>query len=142
MTDCVFCDIINEPGDNATLVTELEHSVILLNFNQADYPGQVIVAYKGHVEDLIELPKNLRDAFNDEVMSVAAAIRDLYDADRINYCNLGNAEPHTHWHIIPRQKGDKNAGGPPAFTPDAQIEKLSDHEYRAIAAKIRCALRP
>jgi diadenosine tetraphosphate (Ap4A) HIT family hydrolase len=32
------------------------------------------------------------------------ALRDVMKVDRVNYALLGNAEPHLHWHLIPRSK--------------------------------------
>lgn len=134
---CPFCDILSGKR-TSTFIAELDNSIVLLNYDQENYPGRVLVVLKTHEVDTLTLSKSLRDAFNDDVMFVAGAIREFYKADRINYCNLGNEVEHIHWHIIPRYKGDINWGGPP--WPVEQPENLSDEDYRKIAENIRDAL--
>ncbi len=141
MTDrsCIFCDTITHK-ERPTYITELDNSVVLLNYDQEHYPGRVLVVLKTHETDMLMLPKILRDDLNDDVMLAAGAIKKLYKADRMNYCNLGNEVEHIHWHIIPRYKGDINWGRPP--WPVDTPEHLPDEEYRKIAEKIREMLQP
>ena len=135
--DCLFCKIIRDK-DNATLIAELPHSVALLNFDQTNYPGRSLVVLKDHYTEYLALPKSLRDAFNDDKVSVARAIQTAFNPDRLNYDNLGNEVSHQHWHVTPRYKGGPNEGRPP--WPVAEFKKLSDDEYRVIAQRIRAAL--
>lgn len=134
---CVFCNAIKDTGA-PTFIAELDQSVVLLNFDQENYPGRCMVVLKDHETDMLSLSKDVRDAFNDEVMAVAAALDALYKPERMNYANLGNEVPHLHWHIIPRYESGPNPGRPP--WPVEKPEKAGDNEYRAIAQEIRAKL--
>jgi diadenosine tetraphosphate (Ap4A) HIT family hydrolase len=135
---CVFCSVAQDKNQ-ATFIAEMPHSVAVLNFDQTNYPGRCLVILKNHQTDMLALPKNLRETFNDEAMKVAQAVQKVFGPERINYCNLGNEVPHLHWHIIPRYKGGPNEGRPP--WPASPWKKLEDGEYREIAAKLRQALQ-
>ena len=56
-------------------------------------------------------------------MSTAArAIQAAVGAFKMNYEVLGNADPHLHCHLIPRQQGEPKPKAPAWLHPEPQAE--------------------
>lgn len=88
---------------------ELWHPVGQLNvsalgfYDDARFPGRCLLVLNEHADDLAALePPSLHD-FVDDAVEAAKAIRSVTQADRVNYAVLGNAEPHLHFHLVPRK---------------------------------------
>jgi diadenosine tetraphosphate (Ap4A) HIT family hydrolase len=126
----------DEPG---LRIAELEMCYVLLNRDQF-FTGYTFVVTKKHVTELFHLEKKERQMVIEEVNGVAAALYNLYGADKINYELLGNMSPHMHWHIIPRFRSD--ALWPrPVWSEQHPERDLTESEYAARTAHIRDHLR-
>jgi diadenosine tetraphosphate (Ap4A) HIT family hydrolase len=71
-------------------------------YDDARFPGRCLLPTLKHFAELGDMPGKLRCTFVDETTQVADAIRRVTKATRVNYAVLGNAEPHVHFHLIPR----------------------------------------
>lgn len=71
-------------------------------YDDARFPGRLIVSLIEHYEHLEDAPDELASAFIRDVQFAARVLRDVTGSDRINVAILGNQEPHVHAHVIPR----------------------------------------
>ena len=136
MTQCVFCRIVAKEIP-AALVYEDEQTLAFMDAGQVN-PGHVLVAVKGHAENLYELNDVQAGALLCTAARVARAIRDAYQPQGLSvYQANGKAAWqsvfHYHMHLVPRHEGDGMALTWPAKNPPR--EKLVEY-----AAKIRNAL--
>jgi diadenosine tetraphosphate (Ap4A) HIT family hydrolase len=74
------------------------------------YPGFLRVIVNRHVKEMTDLDE--RERLMRVVFACEAALRKLYDPDKVNLASLGNVVPHLHWHVIARFADD-------AHFPDA-----------------------
>jgi diadenosine tetraphosphate (Ap4A) HIT family hydrolase len=138
-TKCPFCqDVdIDLKRKNPQWIADLQVSTALLCTNQI-CPGYTILIYnKGHFTELIQLNREDRIAYLEDLVKVAKAIYNAYQPHKMNYELLGNVVPHLHWHIIPRQVSDPIELHWPIWGKDYAEVKLPDDEYREIVEKIR-----
>ena len=78
---------------------------MILGWNQHFY-GYSLFICKKHVVELFDLDMEYRTKFMQEMTIAAEAVKNAFNADKINYECLGNGDVHLHWHIFPRVKGD------------------------------------
>ncbi len=136
MTACIFCRIVAREIP-AAVVFEDEHTLAFMDAGQVN-PGHVLVAAKGHAENLYELSDAQAGALLRTAARVARAIRDAYEPQGLSvYQANGKAAWqtvfHYHMHLLPRHDGDGMALTWPAKNPPR--EKLAEY-----AAAIRKAL--
>ena len=137
MSNCVFCRIVAKEVP-AAVVYEDEHTLAFMDAGQVN-PGHVLVAAKGHAENLYELNDAQAGALLRTAARVARAIRDAYKPQGLSvYQANGKAAWqtvfHYHMHLVPRHEGDGMALTWPAKNPPR--EKLGEY-----ATEIRKALR-
>jgi histidine triad (HIT) family protein len=136
MSNCVFCRIVAKEIP-AVVVYEDEQTVAFMDAGQVN-PGHVLVAAKGHAENLYELNDAQASALLRTAARVARAIREAYKPQGLSvYQANGKAAWqtvfHYHMHLVPRHEGDGMALTWPAKNPPR--EKLGEY-----AAAIRQAL--
>ena len=136
MSHCIFCRIVAKEIP-AAVVYEDEHTLAFMDAGQVN-PGHVLVAAKGHAENLYELNDAQAGALLRTAARVARAIRDAYQPQGLSvYQANGKAAWqsvfHYHMHLLPRHEGDGMALTWPAKNPPR--EKLAEY-----AAAIRKAL--
>jgi histidine triad (HIT) family protein len=134
MSNCIFCRIVAKEIP-AALVYEDEHTLAFMDAGQVN-PGHVLVAAKGHAENLYELNDAQAGALLRTAAHVARAIRDVYQPQGLSvYQANGKAAWqsvfHYHMHLLPRHEGDGMALTWPAKNPPR--EKLV--EYAAAIQK-------
>ncbi len=132
--DCDFCsDIHLEENPHSFLVSELKTSFVRLPKNQY-WKGWTIVALKRHATELYELSDQESADFTKEIASVAKAVKEVFQAVKINYAIYGNLCPHLHCHILPQQiENDPHA----PIKQNAEAVFLSEDEYKTIIEKLR-----
>lgn len=137
-SDCPLCRVVadaNEP----TRIFDFENSVALLNYEQTDYPGFVLLVLREHYEHPHEVPESLMAKYLAERNRLVRAVMKAYPATtRMNYCCMGNSVAHMHDHIVARNPNDPQPGRNPF--PLHEEPRLSDDEYRALCARIRAEL--
>jgi len=118
-----MCNVIRKikNGENPWFVRELETGYVILGWNQHFY-GYSLFICKRHVVEIFDLDIEFRTKYMQEMVIVAEAVKNAFNADKINYECLGNGDVHLHWHIFPRVKGDlgeygDNGKGPVWWLP-------------------------
>ena len=76
----------------------------------AGYPGFLRVIVNRHVKEMTDLAE--RERLMRVVFACEAALRQLYQPEKVNLASLGNVVAHLHWHVIARFPDD-------AHFPDA-----------------------
>ena len=118
-------------------ICDLSVSQLIL-FKEQSHPGRVIVAYKDHVSELVDISEEDRNAFFADVAKAAKAIHKAFNPDKVNYGAYGDGGCHLHFHLVPKYEGQFEWGTPFAMNP-GQVY-LTDAEYDAMIAKIKAAL--
>lgn len=138
---CALC----EPTPHQTLWQDDFCRVVLLN--DEDYPAYCRVELLEHVKEMSDLPPTERARMMKTVFAVEAALREMFNPDKINLASLGNKTPHVHWHVIPRFENDKhfpNSHWGEALR-DGNPDQLNEQTKTALAEKIstliQCALK-
>ncbi|HZE59567.1 MAG TPA: HIT family protein [Burkholderiales bacterium] len=134
MSDCVFCRIVAKEIP-AAVVYEDEHALAFMDAGQVN-PGHVLVAARGHAENIYELSDAQAAALLRAAAHVARAIRDTYQPQGLSvYQANGKAAWqsvfHYHMHLVPRHENDGMTLSWPAKNPPR--EKL--FEYAAAIRK-------
>ncbi len=128
MSSCVFCRIVAKEIP-AAVVYEDELTIAFMDAGQVN-PGHVLVAAKGHAENLYELNDAQAGALLRSAARVARAIRDAFQPQGLSvYQANGKAAWqtvfHYHMHLVPRSEGDGMALSWPAKNP--LREKLAEY---------------
>jgi diadenosine tetraphosphate (Ap4A) HIT family hydrolase len=71
-------------------------------YDDARFPGRMIVSLREHVEHLDEVRPDLLSCLMQDVTAASTVLRKALGADRVNVAFLGNQVPHLHAHLIPR----------------------------------------
>lgn len=104
MDDCPLCrKLADPPGDD--IVWRFSHSLAVLGPWQY-YQGYCILIAKRHVKELFDLTAAERQAYTEEMATLAAAVAACFRPRKLNYELLGNQVPHLHWHLFPRYEAD------------------------------------
>ena len=118
-------------------ICDLRVSQLIL-FKEQSHPGRVIVAYRDHVSELVDISDEDRNAFFADVAKVARALHSVFHPDKVNYGAYGDTGCHLHMHLVPKYNGGDEWGSTFQMNPDKVY--LTDEEYEAMAEKIRAAL--
>ncbi len=122
--NCPVCQ--NLPSSkNLVTIAETDASWIEAIPNVA-LKGTCYVLSKKHAVELFDLSDEDAFAFLKDVMRTARMLKEITQAEKINYEIHGNTIPHLHLHLFPRYlEGDRFQDGPidPRVTdPPAYIE--------------------
>ena len=114
--ECIFCEFINKKKKqhrNNLPFLVLHESKNTISFLSADFPakedGHVLVIPKKHFEKIEEIPKYIQHELIEHVSLIIKTLRKNHEG-----CNFllndgtaaGQCVPHSHFHIIPRDKKD------------------------------------
>ena len=104
---CLFCRIAAGEAP-AHRVLDDDRFVAFLDIRPL-FPGHVLVAPRGHVETLTDLPTVRVAPFFERVQRMASAVQQALGAQgtfvAINN-TVSQSVPHLHVHVVPRTKGD------------------------------------
>ncbi len=135
-TGCVFCSII--AGEVPAFVVHDDESAIAFLDTRPIFFGHTLVAPKGHVVTLPELPPDQIGPFFARVQLVAAAVPIAMEAEGTFVAQnnvVSQSVPHLHVHVVPRKKKDGLKG---FFWPRRKYD--DDEQARETAARIRDAI--
>lgn len=104
------------------------------------FPGRCVVTLHQHAMELFELTPSVRHAFADDVSTAARAVKLAVNAFKMNYEILGNADPHVHCHLIPRQLDEPKPKAPAWLHPETQAV-LASGKAEEIKQRIVTLLR-
>jgi diadenosine tetraphosphate (Ap4A) HIT family hydrolase len=115
----------------------MEHSIFVVGDHQW-HRGYAVVALKEHVREPYLLAPDVQREHFREVMRAAQALDKTFLPVKMNFSCYGNAEPHVHWHIVPRYADDPHPGNDPWEDIARFGEKtITAAEAREIATRIR-----
>lgn len=132
--NCAYCiegELVDAFGIK---ICELESSKVYL-FKEQSHPGRVIVAHKEHVSEIVELSKEQRAVYMEDIAKVADVLHKLFHPDKINYGAYGDTGHHLHFHLVPKYKEGYEWGGVFAMNPGEKY--LTEEEYTELIEKIR-----
>ena len=115
-------------------ICDLQVSSLIL-FKEQSHPGRVIVAYKDHVSELVDISDEERDLFFADVAKAAKAIHKAFHPDKVNYGAYGDGGCHLHFHLVP-----KYADGfewKTVFQMNPGAVYLTDEAYAEMIQKIK-----
>ena len=97
--NCGYCmrgEILDKFG---IFICDLQVSSLIL-FKEQSHPGRVIVAYKDHVSELVDINDEERNLFFADVARAANALHKAFHPDKINYGAYGDGGCHLHFHLV------------------------------------------
>ena len=115
-------------------ICDLKVSQLIL-FKEQSHPGRVIVAYKDHVSELVDISAEERAAYFEDIAAAANAIHKAFHPDKINYGAYGDGGCHLHFHLVPKYEGGDEFGGVFQMNPDKVY--LTEAEYAEMIQKIK-----
>lgn len=104
MSNCMYCT----PGLEVILWQSPQCRVILED--NANFTGWCKVAWNQHVSEFSHLSSVEVDMLMNVVKNVELALIHILHPKKINIASLGTAmaQPHLHWHVIPRYEDDSH----------------------------------
>ena len=132
--NCGYCmrgEILDKFG---IYICDLRVSSLIL-FKEQSHPGRVIVAYKDHVSELVDINDEERNLFFEDVAQAANALHKAFHPDKVNYGAYGDGGCHLHFHLVPKYKDEFEWTTVFQMNPGAVY--LSDAEYAEMIEKIK-----
>lgn len=133
-TNCGYCmrgELLDKFG---IYICDLRVSSLIL-FKEQSKPGRVIVAYKDHVSEIVNLTEEERNLFFADVNQVANALHKAFAPKKVNYGAYGDTGCHLHFHLVPKYEGGDEFGG--VFQMNPNKVYLTDAEYAEMIQKIK-----
>jgi ATP adenylyltransferase len=138
LPDCFYCRKDQRLDDLMIEIGPLEVSTLYL-FKEQTHPGRCVVAYRGHVNELFELPAGELELFAKDVARAAKAIRDAFHPAKINYGAYSDKLPHLHFHLVPKYADGASYGTTFEMMP-SEKKILSTSEYATAIDAIKALL--
>jgi diadenosine tetraphosphate (Ap4A) HIT family hydrolase len=138
LPDCFYCRRDQRLRDLMIEIASLSVSTLYL-FKEQTHPGRCVVAYRGHVNELFELPEADFAPYTKDVARAAKAIKTAFGATKINYGAYSDKLPHLHFHLVPKYQDGPSFGTTFEMMP-ANKKLLSEAEYAAAVRAIKAAL--
>jgi diadenosine tetraphosphate (Ap4A) HIT family hydrolase len=110
----VGCELCEVPGGE--LLWEDDFCRVI-SVKDGDYPGFCRVILRQHCREMSDLTDDAQIKLMRVVFAVEAALRTVYQPDKINLASFGNVVPHLHWHVVPRWHDDRHFPQPVWGTP-------------------------
>ena len=135
--NCGYCmrgELLDKFG---IYICDLSVSSLIL-FKEQSKKGRVIVAYKDHVSEIVDISEEERNAFMADVCRASKAIHKAFNPNKVNYGAYGDTGCHLHMHLVPKYEGGDEWGG--VFQMNPGKVYLSDEEYKEMIEKIKANL--
>ena len=136
-SNCGYCmrgELLDKFG---IFICDLEVSSLIL-FKEQSKPGRVIVAYKDHVSEIVNISDEERNLFMADVTRAAKALHAAFHPNKVNYGAYGDTGCHLHMHLVPKYEGGDEWGG--VFQMNPGKVYLTDEEYADMIEKIKANL--
>ena len=137
MQNCGYCQGGELLAKFGIKICDLEVSQLIL-FKEQSHPGRVIVAYKDHVSEIVNISDEERNLFFADVNRAAKALHAAFKPNKINYGAYGDTGCHLHFHLVPKYEGGDEWGG--VFQMNPGKVYLTDEEYAEMIEKIKANL--
>lgn len=135
--NCAYCMEGELVAKFGIKICELKTSKVYL-FKEQSHEGRVVVAYKDHVGEMVELTEEERNNFFEDINQIAKALHAAFNPDKINYGAYGDTGRHLHFHLVPKYKDGFEWGGVFAMNPDQKY--LTEDQYGQLIEKIKSYL--
>ena len=132
--NCAYCmrgELLDKFG---IFICDLQVSSLIL-FKEQSKPGRVIVAYKDHVSEIVDISEEERNLFMADVTRAAKALHAAFKPNKVNYGAYGDTGCHLHMHLVPKYEGGDEWGG--VFQMNPGKVYLTDAEYAEMIEKIK-----
>lgn len=136
-SNCAYCmrgELLDKFG---IFICDLQVSSLIL-FKEQSKPGRVIVAYKDHVSEIVDISEEERNLFMADVTRAAKALHAAFKPNKVNYGAYGDTGCHLHMHLVPKYEGGDEWGG--VFQMNPAKTYLTDDEYTEMIEKIKANL--
>ena len=136
-SNCGYCmrgELLDKFG---IFICDLEVSSLIL-FKEQSKPGRVIVAYKDHVSEIVNISDEERNLFMADVTRAAKALHGAFHPNKVNYGAYGDTGCPLHMHLVPKYEGGDEWGG--VFQMNPGKVYLTDEEYAEMIEKIKANL--
>lgn len=137
MQNCGYCQGGELLAKFGIKICDLDVSQLIL-FKEQSKPGRVIVAYKDHVSEIVDISEDERNRFFADVTRAAKALHAAFHPKKVNYGAYGDTGCHLHFHLVPKYEGGDEYGGVFQMNPDKVY--LTDAEYEEMIEKIKANL--
>ncbi len=137
MQNCGYCQGGKLLAKFGIKICDLDVSQLIL-FKEQSKPGRVIVAYKDHVSEIVNISEEERNRFFADVTRAAKALHAAFHPKKVNYGAYGDTGCHLHFHLVPKYEGGDEYGGVFQMNPDKVY--LTDEEYAEMIEKIKANL--
>ena len=135
--NCGYCARGEALDKFGIFITELDVSSLIL-FKEQSKPGRVIVAYRDHVSELVDISDDERNRYFADIARVARALHKAFHPKKVNYGAYGDTGCHLHFHLVPKYEGGDEFGGVFQMNPDKVY--LTESEYAEMIEKIKANL--
>ena len=108
-------------------------------FKEQSKMGRLILAYKDHVSEIVDISDEERNQFFADINKVAKAIHKIFSPSKVNYGMYGDTGCHLHMHLVPKYEGGDEWGS--TFTMNPENKYLKENEYEEMAKILRKELK-
>jgi diadenosine tetraphosphate (Ap4A) HIT family hydrolase len=104
----------------------------MLLMNDRRFPWLILVPEREDAREIVDLAPADRAVLIEEIAQASAALRSLFQPDKLNVGALGNVVPQLHVHVIARFAADPAWPGPvwgsgaPQPYQEIEIEEIKD----------------
>ena len=130
---CFYCEKDQRLYDLMAPLAELDWADVYL-FRDQKHRGRVVVALKGHCDEIWQLADEQRNGFFADVALAAQAVSNVAHADKINYAIYGDNVSHFHVHVVPKVRDGLQWGGP--FTDTLPKVALPEADFKALGLEL------
>ena len=136
MAGCFYCEKDHE-GRNAIMmeVGKMKAGTLYLFKDQA-HKGRCVLALTDHKKELFECDDQERIDYAEDLALASKAVKKLWGCTKINLASFGDANPHLHFHIVPKYEGGFEFGGNFTITNPNPVH-LTDAEYAEMIAALK-----
>ena len=134
MQNCGYCQGGELLAAFGIKICDLDVSQLIL-FKEQSHPGRVIVAYKDHVSEIVNISDEERNRFFADVNRAAKALHAAFNPVKVNYGAYGDTGCHLHFHLVPKYRDEFEWGG--VFAMNPQQKFLTDAEYDELIAELK-----
>ncbi len=106
MATCMFC----EPDNPLFVLKEYPHWILRLSRSQ-QVPGWCHASLKRHAEQFEEMTDEELSELKQVITEWKRALHMAFNPDWFNVMQLGNADKHLHFQLVPRYQGKRNFEG-------------------------------
>ncbi len=103
-------ETIRKFGYPETLLHEFEHWLVLVRPQQVTL-GSLVLAAKSEATEFADLEAAAYCELGPAIAAIEGALKSAFGAEKMNYLMLMMADPHVHFHVIPRYSKTQELAG-------------------------------